>query len=60
MSSSDKEKDFPPETPSETLSDNMPINDIEHAPVVDDPRLWSKKKKTCVLSLVTLAPVSLR
>lgn len=32
-----------------------PVVDIEHAPVDDDPRLWSNRKKNFVLGLMTVA-----
>lgn len=35
------------------------VVDIEHAPVDDDPREWSTRKKNFVLGLMTVAVVSL-
>jgi hypothetical protein len=34
--------------------------DIEHVPVDDDPREWSRRKKGCVMALMTAAVVSTR
>lgn len=39
--------------------DRLPVIDIEHAPVDDDPREWSNRKKTIVLYLMSFAVVSI-
>ncbi|BEI85444.1 hypothetical protein CcaverHIS002_0508450 [Cutaneotrichosporon cavernicola] len=44
-----------PESESETVT--RPVVDIEHAPVDDDPREWSDRKKNFVLALMTIAVV---
>jgi hypothetical protein len=35
-----------------------PVLDIEHVPVDDDPREWSKTKKNLVLGMMTISVVS--
>ncbi|CAK9781077.1 MFS general substrate transporter [Cutaneotrichosporon oleaginosum] len=44
---------FEPEADAE----RRPVVDIEHAPVDDDPRAWSNRKKNFVLTLMTIAVV---
>ncbi|GMK55495.1 hypothetical protein CspeluHIS016_0205510 [Cutaneotrichosporon spelunceum] len=44
-----------PEIESGSEPEPRPVVDIEHAPVDDDPREWSARKKNFVLALMTIA-----
>lgn len=52
--------DIPPAEAKDRVDnrDRLPVIDIEHAPVDDDPREWSNRKKTVVLYLMSFAVVS--
>lgn len=52
--------DVPPAEAKDRVDnrDRLPVIDIEHAPVDDDPREWSNRKKTIVLYLMSFAVVS--
>ncbi|KAJ9110434.1 hypothetical protein QFC19_001560 [Naganishia cerealis] len=51
--------DLPPGEPKETdESLPLPVVDIEHAPVEDDPREWSNRKKTLILAMISIASIS--
>lgn len=47
-----------PEGEAADTHHDVPVFDIEHTPVEDDPRDWSDKKKTMVLLMMSLACVS--
>lgn len=51
--------DVPPAEAKDRVDnrDRLPVIDIEHAPVDDDPREWSDRKKTIVLCLMSFAVV---
>lgn len=52
--------DIPPAEAKDRVDNRnrLPVIDIEHAPVDDDPREWSNRKKTVVLYLMSFAVVS--
>ncbi|KAJ9107473.1 hypothetical protein QFC21_000926 [Naganishia friedmannii] len=51
--------DLPPGEPKDTdESLPVPVIDIEHAPVEDDPREWSDRKKTLILAMIAIASIS--
>ena len=49
---------IPPDKDSEGRAHGVPVVDIEHVPVDDDPREWSATKKNIVLTMMTLSVVS--